>query len=607
MILKPLKWIYHGKTKKNRTTIFSIDIQPFGSFFVTSGQDSVIKIWLNNFHYSNFLPDKPTTFKKKIKLNYSKYQKKSPIFSLEPHQGSVSIVRWASHGLLLASGGDNGYLIVYERIRNPTKKTMWRILEIFKKHNGDIIDLAWCPKGSFIGTVALDNDIFIWCINKKCIFVKLSSYLIWVKGICWDISGKFLITQTDNQKIVIWDTAKWKIFKILFLKKKKSNQKINLFNRSCWSSCGNNIMICNVTSKKKSSVFIFNRLDEFTNCFFITGQKFLSKTIRSSHRLYRKKNSTKIFSLFSMGSTKGGIAIWANFLSQTLINIKKIRKSQILDLSWSTNGYDLLVCFLTGDVVMVNFRPEEIGNILNLNEHAKSIGSIALKQKKKKKKKSKVILKFLIKKINLSKILKREINDYAQTTLKNKNIEFFLKNKNKIIFEKFLKLWNRDIEKKIEKNFKKKYTCQSFRYLLNVFLLSSFRKKTKKFSILKHLPTNKSRLNFFSCPLFSSQSGKFFFFLLSKKKKILFKMKKKKKEKKFKFSGKVCSIILQKSLIKILDCLGNILIINIFELNRVFFYEQIRAHRNIFSIHDLMRDSSFIYCSGLLALCSISL
>lgn len=245
-----MDWIFHGKNFKNKYPIFSIDIQPFGKYIATSGQDSLVKIWTDCFRYSKIFQNK-TIIKQKNRPNYSNYQKKSPLFIFEPQRGSISVVRWAPHGLLLASGGDEGCLTVYERIRNPIKKSMWRVFEVFKKHTGDIIDLIWSPTGSLIGTVSLDNNIYIWSIDKKSIFIQLSSCFIWVKGICWDISGKILITLSENLKIIFWDTKKWKIYKILDLKKKKSTQKINLFNRSCWSTCGSNLIVCGATSKKK--------------------------------------------------------------------------------------------------------------------------------------------------------------------------------------------------------------------------------------------------------------------------------------------------------------------------------------------------------------------
>ena len=96
-----------------------------------------------------------------------------PILILENHKNIINTIRWSIDGKKFASGGDDGFLLIYEKTPSPLMELRWRVFHKFESHTGDIVDLTWCSNCTFIATASLDNSVTVWTLENKSILVKL--------------------------------------------------------------------------------------------------------------------------------------------------------------------------------------------------------------------------------------------------------------------------------------------------------------------------------------------------------------------------------------------------------------------------------------------------
>ncbi|ABW98082.1 hira (nucleomorph) [Hemiselmis andersenii] len=606
MKIKSFEWIYHGKKNKKPISVFSIDIQPFNELFLTAGQDSIIKIWKTIFIFKK---KNPLRFDNSQKKNILNNEIKIPSFVLHTHQGQVNIIRWSLDGSLFASGGDDGFLIIYEKVKNPIQKTMWRIFQTFRSHTGDIVDLAWTPNNSFLASASLDNNILIWSLDSKSLIIKLSGHSTWVKGVSWDSTGKFLASHGADHKIFLWDTNSWQLTKIINLEKKfiksQINKKVNLFSRSFWSTCGDYLIICNTFYKKKSSILIFSRIDGFKKLLCIVGKNFLTRAIRCSPRLYRNLEDQKIYSFFSSGSTEGKINLLNPSLYRTSIQIKNIKKNQITDMTWAACGYRLFVSFLDGTTAGIQFEEKEIGKILKKQEHFEFLRNYFLKFGRLKIDKNIIFTSkiFLRKKnlIQISNSKKTNFFDYLIKRTKNKCLA--RKNpKFQIIFRRKLKQGSseRFFYFKNLSIFQKNIFFPSDKKQYDSNLINFFsKKKKKKFFLCGKNEVKISFFKFFFVKFIFSNGIKSFLNLILRKKSYRIRNFIENSKKILKISSKIFFFTFQENFLKIFECDGYLRIIEFKN-----FMENKKIKLNLFSldkkqVKNFLINLLFLKSSGL--------
>jgi hypothetical protein len=606
MKLKLLKWIYHGKSKKKRLPIFSVDIQPFGDLLLTTGGDCVLKIWeiKKNLNFNANI--------KKLNKNYKKkYSKQEPLVILENHKNIINIVRWTVDGKKFASGSDDGYLLIYENTQNPIIKFLWKIYHKFQCYTGDIVDIAWCINCELIASASLDNSVIIWSLENKSILIQLLGHRGWVKGISWDPTSRFIVTQSDDKNIIIWKTNFWKLFKKIKIKKKfKLTQceiQNDFFSRSNWSSCGRYLFICNSCfNYKRSSIFVLDRLNKFKKKIYVTGFDFLTRIIRCSLRIYNNKIKNILKSYFSFGTAEGIFNIFSTDTLKSHIYIKYLTNNQILDISWGSCGYDLICCSLHGHVFYLKFSIEELGKILKLKEHTifvkqyylilnkftlNNIYNFFLKSKPDNEKLEKFFkINFKILKISNIK------NKQRIKTLLTKEFIF----SNQIIIKSNLKNCNYIYHKKIHSNrqtFFTTFECNNF-FIIRVGL------KKIIFNIILKLYY---KLDEYVILLQTGKNEHIEYYLFLKNNKFLIKifLIKSKKNYQIKFFSKLSFIFSYKIYLIVSDCFANVFIINTNKMTKIIFRKVlvnlIFFFEDCFFFYKKIKRFLYLYvCSGLI-------
>ena len=380
MKLKWIHWIYHGKSEINRYTINSLDTNPFKNLIVTSGKDALIKIWnINSFQ------NKGSKHNLIVKPQKSQYNTENFCTVFKIYERQVNIVRWSINGNFLASGGDDGRLVIHrDSYFKGNKKNFFKIFFIFKHFQNDITSINWSPDSNFISTTSQTSNIIIYAIKKKQVFAKITSRVFSLKGSCWDPLGYFLATQSTSQGIKIWKTSKWNLCKtiefvtnsklILKYSQKSTPGKPN------WTSCGKFIIFYdNFTIERNHFLRAIERAGNFIKYkIFFQGEKYINN-IRGSPRIYTGNSLFKISSIFAVSTEDGKLYLWALNFSKITILIKNLSGKTFTDLSWGFDGYQLYITTLEGNVFVIHFNSDELGRVLNVKDHIEMLKNLSKK------------------------------------------------------------------------------------------------------------------------------------------------------------------------------------------------------------------------------------
>ncbi|KAF2073342.1 hypothetical protein CYY_005360 [Polysphondylium violaceum] len=166
----------------NKDPIYSIDFDSSSERFCTTGFDNDIKIW-------SYSKDKEGH----LSIEY--------LASLSKHTKPVNTARFSPAGNLLASGSDDGTVIIWKL--NPSipptdsMKETWSIVNILRVTT-DAYDLCWSSDGLYIGSASTDNSVSIWSPLTKICNQIITEHTHYVQGVSWDPLNNYLLTQSSD-------------------------------------------------------------------------------------------------------------------------------------------------------------------------------------------------------------------------------------------------------------------------------------------------------------------------------------------------------------------------------------------------------------------------
>lgn len=199
-------------------------LREYGQVLATAGSDSAIHLWKLLFPSSN-----------------SEHQQSRGVHVVEPqldtnpnhivhllalrrHERSVNAVRFSPDGLMLATAGDGGSIILWsiplDKRGNDNGKHFWASVQkesdldckiIVGIDDGptteDIIDVAWSADSKSFAVSCIDHNAFVLectAYNKwKCI-AKLKDHTHYVQGVGYDPLGVYLATQGSDRTVRIY-------------------------------------------------------------------------------------------------------------------------------------------------------------------------------------------------------------------------------------------------------------------------------------------------------------------------------------------------------------------------------------------------------------------
>lgn len=212
---------WHG----DRNRIMSLDFYPNSNLLVTCGSDNedkqFIKFWEvitnsssntanNNISLSN--PNEESLSSLEIeKIKQATITNKDTpsttiynfLYSISgAHTSIVNVVRFSPNGKLLACGGDDNTLFIWNLKKRPVEfgsheeKITWGMHKLLRGHTGDIYDLSWSRDSKYLISCSIDNTAIIFHIGSSKPIMMLKDHTHFVQGVSWDPLGEFVVTQS---------------------------------------------------------------------------------------------------------------------------------------------------------------------------------------------------------------------------------------------------------------------------------------------------------------------------------------------------------------------------------------------------------------------------
>ncbi|KAG8257094.1 hypothetical protein J6590_056352 [Homalodisca vitripennis] len=402
-VLKP-HWVSHDDLP-----IFSIDIHPDGTRFATGGQgedSGRVVIW-------NMAP---------VADEVAELNEKVPkmLCQLDNHLACVNCVRWSYSGKYLASGGDDKMIMVWVISKCPgggavfgskgvVNVESWRCVSTLKRHDGDVLDIAWSPHDVWLATCSVDNTVIVWDAHKLPeVVAVLKGHTGLVKGVTWDPVGKYLSSQSDDKSLRIWRTGTWEEEAVI----QKPFQEIRdggllgrwhfslrygtadysacagttLVLRLSWSPDGQYLVSAHAMNGSGPTAQIIEREGWRYDIDFVGHRKAVTCVRFNSNILQRdftRSGKSQHACCCAIGSRDRSISVWVTALKRPLFAMENLFSRPVLDLSWSASGLQLMACSLDGTVAYFEFSEHELGRPLSTDEknalyektYGKSFGS----------------------------------------------------------------------------------------------------------------------------------------------------------------------------------------------------------------------------------------
>ncbi|XP_077297877.1 histone cell cycle regulator-like protein [Arctopsyche grandis] len=364
-LLKP-NWVSHDEKP-----IFSIDIHPAGSRFATGGQggdSGRVVVWNLNAVLEESVEQDSTVPKM--------------LCQMDNHLACVNCVRWSCGGQYLASGGDDKIIMIW-KLSSAGSSTVfggngkmnvetWRCVSTLRGHAGDILDLSWSPLDKWLASCSVDNSIIIWnAENFPDMICVLQGHSGLVKGVAWDPVGKYLASQSDDKSLRIWKTVDWTQEAVVTEPFEECGGTTHVL-RLSWSPDGQYVVSAHAMNGGGPTAQIIERDGWRCDKDFVGHRKAVTCVRFNSNILGRCLENggrgPQCYCCVAIGSRDRTLSVWCTALKRPLVVIHELFTDSVLDLSWSTDGLNLLACSWDGTVASIQFTKEEIGLPLSNQE-----------------------------------------------------------------------------------------------------------------------------------------------------------------------------------------------------------------------------------------------
>ncbi|EJT99410.1 WD40 repeat-like protein [Dacryopinax primogenitus] len=351
-LIKPA-WVMHTDEKKKRLPIFSLHVHGDGSRLATGGLDSKVRIWS-----TAAILDEHNTMPKSL-------------CTLTMHVGPVLCVRWSHSGRLLASGSDDGLVMIWDLDPSGAGKVFgeeevnvegWKALRRLAGHESDVSDLSWSPQDRFLASVSMDSSVIIWDDRVA----KLVGHQGFVKGVCWDPVGQYLATQSDDKTVRIWRTTDWACERVVTQPFELSPAS-TFFRRLSWSPDGAHITAANAMNGPVFVAAVISRKEWTSDISLVGHENTVEVASYNPHLFVRDESkpvdSHNICSVLALGADDRSVSVWQTNQARPLLVALDVFDRNVLDLSWSFDGLTLYACSSDGTIAVMNFSPSELRGI----------------------------------------------------------------------------------------------------------------------------------------------------------------------------------------------------------------------------------------------------
>lgn len=340
----------------SKEPLFSCDVHPDGTKFAAAGQgegNGKIGIW-------NLSPV--------AHLKAEKSNLKRSIVTLEQHQGCVNCVRWSSNGQFLASASDDKVVMIWSMVRyEGSTSESYKCKHVLRGHDGDVLDLAWSGNDNYLASTSIDNTVIVWnCLNFPEKLTTIKGHNGMVKGVVWDPIGRYMATQSTDRTLRVWRLSDWQEEAKITAPFVKCGGTTTVL-RIGWSPDGQYIVSSHAMNNEGPVAKIIEREDWKARMDFV-GHRRAIESVRFNPQLFYY-NKTPV-SCVAIAGRDSSISVWLTALKRPLFVLHDVFTSSVLDMSWTPDGYGLIVCSLDGSLAYIELNSSEIGKTLSSQQAA---------------------------------------------------------------------------------------------------------------------------------------------------------------------------------------------------------------------------------------------
>jgi chromatin assembly factor 1 subunit B len=332
--------------------------------------------------------------------------------TMSRHIKSVNCVRFNHSGDILASAGDGGSILLWRRQNAPPTRILgdisdeedgkeyWSVITTIRASDvEDIYDLCWSPDDRFILLGLTDNTAQIWDVGTFKLVRVLRDHHHFVQGVAWDPMGRYIVTQSADRTVKIWQirlrsngalqvTPLNKLGRIpdgvggqmhLF----HDETLLSFFRRPSWSPDG-------------ALLFLPAGVGE-DNCFYIMTRgginglpiariggferpvlgvscnpRLFNNTFCEDHLPLFKLSYRIVYAVFTMDA----VAVFDTQQKEPIVMIRDLHYGSLTDVSWSPDGYSMILTATDGFCSMVAFEVGELGSTLSMMDQTEAISTV---------------------------------------------------------------------------------------------------------------------------------------------------------------------------------------------------------------------------------------
>ncbi len=157
--------------------IWDVAFSPDGEYLVSVSADATAKIW--PISYDNDIPGVVT-----------------PPTTLQGHQGRVNAVDVSLDSQTLVTGGEDGYLILWDRAGKQLLK--------IPAHGASVTQAIISPDGLTLVTASEDHTIKLWEATSGRLLKEFRGHQAPVYGLAFNPRGDLLASASDDKTIKLW-------------------------------------------------------------------------------------------------------------------------------------------------------------------------------------------------------------------------------------------------------------------------------------------------------------------------------------------------------------------------------------------------------------------